>query len=83
MNKADELSAMMGGVDVLAMRMKQKLRRKAREGRSGGLDTANRRMVAKLLSEHVRRFLSGDEQEQAIDVCNLAMMLWVMDGSQE
>ena len=82
MNKDDELSAMMGGCDLMAMRMKQKLRRKAREGRAGGLDAANRAMVKKLMREHVSR-LCGGEGQQAIDVCNLAMMLWVMDGSPE
>lgn len=93
MNKREELKAMLAAVDQLATEMKKKLRRKAAEGYRGGLDRTSRHNVAKMLQEHVER-LTGqcphchsndgdhdDEEEarQAIDVCNLAMMLWVID----
>lgn len=88
MNKRAELGAMLASVDRLAKSMKIKLRRKAREGRSGGLDPENREHVAHLLREHVERLTGGcvhcgrmtddADPEQAVDVCNLAMMLWAM-----
>jgi len=95
MNKRAELKVMLAAVDRLAIEMKKKLRQKASEGYSGGLVRINRYEVAKKLQEHAER-LTGicphclasdgehdDEEEarQAVDVCNLAMMLWVMDGS--
>lgn len=94
MDKRTELKKMIATVDALAVEMKKKLRAKAREGYSGGLDRSNRGAVAKSLMEHAER-LSGyclhcetldgehddeDEARQAIDVCNLAMMLWVLDS---
>ena len=94
MNKQTELRAMLAAVDRLAVEMKKKLRAKAREGYSGGLALVNRTMVAKMLQEHVE-LLTGvcpschahdgdhdheDGARQAIDVCNLAMMLWVIDS---
>jgi hypothetical protein len=95
MNKHAELKAMLAAVDRLAMEMKKKLRQKANEGYSGGLVPINRYDVAKKLQEHAERltgvcphcFASDGEHDadenarQAIDVCNLAMMLWVIDGS--
>lgn len=92
MTKNQELKMMLFGVDRLAAEMKKKLRAKAREGYSGGLRDDSWYMVSKMLHEHVNR-LTGlcphchahdgdhDEEEaarQAIDVCNLAMMLWVI-----
>jgi hypothetical protein len=95
MNKREELKAMLAAVDRLALEMKKKLREKAREGYSGGLDRNNRCSVAKKRQEHAER-LTGvcphcqshdgehDHEEgarQAVDVCNLALMLWVIEGS--
>ena len=80
MNKKQELSAMQGGADLMAIRMKSKLRTKAKEGRSGGLEACHAEMVRRLLREHVERLCNG-EARQAVDVCNLAMMLWVQAGS--
>jgi len=84
LSKKAELSAMYGGADLMAIRMKEKLKRKARQGLSGGLDQENAWRVAQLLRVHVDR-LTGhggvSEPHQAIDVCNLAMMLWVQAGS--
>ena len=93
MDKRTELKAMLAAVDRLAVEMKRKLRAKAREGYGGGLDPAFSVNVGKSLMEHAER-LTGyclhceaqdgehdlqDEARQAIDVCNLAMMLWVID----
>lgn len=93
MTKSKELKAMLDAVDRLAEEMKKKLRQKAREGYSGGLDPLSRHTVSKMLHEHVNRLtglcpqcesLDGDHDHaenarQAIDVCNLAMMLWVIN----
>lgn len=79
MNKREELNTMLAAVDELALAMKKKLRAKAREGRAGGLDPMNLGLVKRLLREHVSR-LCDDESRQAPDVCNLAMMLWVIGG---
>lgn len=94
MSKRTELARMIAAVDQLAEAMKKKLRKKAREGRSGGLDPANRYMVENYLMNHVYRLSSicphcrvssgehdhDEAARQAIDVANLAMMLWVMGG---
>lgn len=94
MNQRAELKAMLAAVDRLATEMKKKLRQKASEGYSGGLKPDSRYMVAERLQEHVER-LTGlcpsckaidddhdhdEHARQAIDVCNLAMMLWVMNS---
>ncbi len=94
MDKRTELKVMLAAVDRLAIEMKTKLRAKARDGYSGGLDPSSRFEVAKMLQSHVER-LTGlcphceshdgehDKEEgaqQAVDVCNLAMMLWVLGG---
>lgn len=92
MNQRAELKAMLEAVDRLASEMKKKLRQKAAEGFHGGLDPKYRPEVAKRLQEHVTRLtgfcphcqaLDGehdheDSARQAVDVCNLAMMLWVV-----
>lgn len=94
MNKREELNTMLAAVDLLAAEMKKKLRAKAREGYSGGLAPAYAATVGKKLMEHAERLTGhclhcgvqdGDhdreaEARQAIDVCNLAMMLWVQGG---
>lgn len=95
MNQRAELKTMLAAVDKLAAEMKKKLRAKARDGYRGGLDRASRHNVARMLQEHIER-LTGqcphchsndgdhDDEEgarQAIDVCNLAMMLWLVDGA--
>jgi len=94
MSKRTELKVMLAAVDRLAMEMKKKLRQKANEGYSGGLVPINRYEVAKKLQEHAERltgvcphcFVSDGEHDaegearQAVDVCNLAMMLWVVDS---
>lgn len=92
MNKRQELKAMLAGVDQIAVLMKKKLRMKYREGFSGGLKPTSYALVARMLHEHVER-LTGvcphcnaqdncherdDTRRQAVDICNLAMMLWVM-----
>lgn len=64
----------------MAIRMKSKLRTKAKEGRSGGLDSLPTGTLTRLLREHVERLCDGDSR-QAVDVCNIAMMLWVQAGS--
>lgn len=85
---------MLTAVDRLAAEMKKKLRQKAREGYSGGLDPLSHYTVVKKLHEHVNRLtgmcphceaLDGehdreDSARQAVDVCNLAMMLWVLNS---
>lgn len=93
MNQRAELKAMLAAVDKLANEMKKKLREKARQGYHGGLDPLYKYEVAKKLQQHVVRLtglcphcesLDGehDHQEgarQAVDVCNLAMMLWLVN----
>lgn len=92
MNQRAELRAMLSAVDRLAIEMKKKLRQKARDGYSGGIKRDSAYMVAKMLQEHVERLtgmcpackaLDGDHDQeenarQAVDVCNLAMMFWVI-----
>ena len=93
-NKRNELAAMLTAVDELAARMKAKLRQKAREGYSGGLNHASAANVGKSLMEHAER-LTGyclhcevqdgehgieENAHQAVDVANLAMMRWVIGG---
>lgn len=81
MNKREELKAMCGAVDELAAKMKKKLRAKAREGYSGGLKDVYRRSVSSKLHQHSWRLTEEFEgAKQAVDVCNLAMMLWVLGG---
>lgn len=91
MNQRAELKAMLKAVDRLAVEMKKKLRAKAAQGYHGGLDPLYRSEVAKKLQEHVERLTGqcphchsndGDHDaeegaRQAVDVCNLAMMLWL------
>lgn len=91
-NKRAELKAMLAAVDRLAAEMKKKLRDKARQGYSGGLNPDSWYEVSKMLHDHVNRLTGlcphceahdGDHDgkesaRQAIDVCNLAMMLWVI-----
>lgn len=83
---------MLAAVDTLAAEMKKKLRQKAREGYHGGLEPGSWYMVSKLLHDHVDRLTGlcphcrshdGEHEReegarQAVDVCNLAMMLWVL-----
>ena len=72
----------------------KKLRAKAREGYSGGLKPSFRPTVAKMLMDHAEQ-LAGvcphckvhdgehdheEEARQAVDVCNLALMLWLVDS---
>jgi hypothetical protein len=88
--QAQELKAMLEGVDRFADAMKAKLRRKAAEGYHGGFSRRHHREVERLLMEHVGRLSArcsccgarADESEprQAIDVANLAMMLWHIGG---
>ena len=94
MNKHAELQSMLAAVDDMARLMKIKLREKAREGYSGGLDPINRDTVVSKLHEHAKRLtgycdvchsLDGEHDheegaEQAVDVCNLAVMLWIQGG---
>ena len=94
MNKREELQTMLRAVDALAVAMKKKLREKARDGYGGGLDPSFKFEVAKNLQKHVVQLTGlcphcestdGDhdheeEAHQAVDVCNLAMMLWVVNG---
>ena len=94
MNKREELKAMLANVDELASKMKAKLRNKARDGYSGGLQQEFAPNVGKSLMDHAERLTghclhcgvkNGDHEyeegaEQAVDVCNLAMMLWVIGG---
>ena len=94
MNQREELRAMILAVDRIADAMKKKLREKAAQGYHGGLDRSFRDEVVKKLHEHVDR-LTGycrccgthdgdhdheDGARQAVDVCNLALMLWVVDS---
>lgn len=96
MKKREELRKMIEAVDRLGDAMKKKLRAKARDGYSGGLDPKYRANVAKALMEHAEK-LSGhcihcgvsdgehdheDAARQAIDVANLALMLWVQDSPE-
>lgn len=94
MGKRAELQAMLAAVDDMAKQMKTKLRAKAREGYSGGLDPLNRETVVERLHEHTKRLTGycdvchshdGDHDRdegaaQAVDVCNLTLMLWVQGG---
>lgn len=61
-------------VDMFAQAMKAKLRRKAKQGYSGGLLTISRPNVAGKLSNHARR--NDRHVDQEVDIANLAMMLW-------
>jgi len=72
--KNNELRSMLRKVDRLAKAMKRKLRLKANHGFSGGLDPAYRTNVENKLFIHVLREARGENQ--AVDICNLAMMLW-------
>lgn len=97
MNKRAELKAMLAAVDRLAAEMKKKLRKKARDGYAGGLDRGSWYTVSKMLHEHADRLTGlcphchshdGEHEReegarQAIDVCNLAMMLWVIGSPAE
>lgn len=57
------------GVDILAEAMKEKLRRKRREGRGGWYDSnVSPQYLSQLLREHVEK---GDP----VDVANFCMML--------
>lgn len=80
---------MVEAVDEMAALMKAKLVDKARQGYSGGLDRDYALRVERKLREHVDRLTvfcphcsHGDDGDpvQAIDVANLAMMLWVQGG---
>ena len=94
MSKHAELESIIAAVDEMAVKMKAKLREKAREGYSGGLTPSFRTVVAEKLIEHAET-LTGtcphchshdgehdheEGAEQAVDVCNLALMLWVQAG---
>lgn len=90
MNKREELKAMIESVDRLADAMKKKLRQKAAQGYHGGLSPSYRHEVGRKLQEHVTRMTgycphchSHDAEhdpeegaEQAVDVCNLVLMVW-------
>jgi UDP-N-acetyl-D-mannosaminuronic acid transferase (WecB/TagA/CpsF family) len=92
MNKKDEIRNMLESVDEIAVLMKKKLTAKYRAGWSGGLDPDNIENVEHKLREHVEQLIGRcphcghrhEEEEgqvrQAIDVANLAMMLWVIGG---
>jgi hypothetical protein len=62
-------------VDAFAKEMKKKLRQKYwRDGYTGWDDIANLAIIQQKLGEHVVRLLAGGDQ--AVDVANLAAMLW-------
>ena len=69
-----ELKEMLKKVDRYAKAMKAKLRLKAKQGFSGGLDPAFRNNVENKLFTHVARQIRGENQ--SVDIGNLAMMLW-------
>lgn len=82
-----ELAAMLAAVDRLAADMKDKLREKAAQGYSGGLDPQYADKVRASLKRHVVS-LTGDnylppkpDPAQAVDVCNLALMLWMQGNN--
>jgi len=86
MNKREELKAMIEGVDRMADAMKRKLRMKARKDYSGGLDPDYKQNVARKLHEHTEELVGScpicgkgtdGDAAQAVDVCNLALMLWL------
>lgn len=92
-SKKAELARMLAGVDEMAEAMKAKLRAKARAGYEGGLDPTNRWNVARKLEEHVETLVGRcahckhgfgehprERARQAVDVCNLALMLWLVDS---
>lgn len=66
-----ELAALNKMVDEFAAEMKQKLRRKWSEGYTGWDNPAAAEYLRASLREHVMR-----ETPQAIDVANIAAMLW-------
>ena len=70
----EELEAMLVKVDRMAIAMKAKLIDKHELGFHGGLDPAFRSNVEMALEEHTQRQLDGENQ--AVDIANLAMMLW-------
>jgi hypothetical protein len=89
--KSDELRLMLDATNELAAAMQAKLVRKRRAGFFGGLDPENRPAVVQKLREHVDELIGecdhcsavvgdGPAPRQAIDVANLAMMLWVQGG---
>ena len=62
-------------IDLFAMAMKTKIRRKTRQGYSGGLTQEARVEVMSKLHEHTQKagpYCDGQE----VDIANLAMMLW-------
>lgn len=69
----EKLAALDAMVDAFATEMKRKLRRKAREGRSGWDDPTCADDIRTAMVEHANR---GYGQE--VDVANLAAMLWNM-----
>ena len=71
----NDLHSLLIAVDMFAQAMKAKLRRKATEGYSGGLESASRAEVAARFHEHLAKGgLFAENQE--VDVANLVMMLW-------
>ena len=88
-SKRAELKKMVETVDRLADAMKRKLRRKFAEGYSGGLHIGNLEIIERTLFEHVERLTgrcpscraphSGRDPKQAVDVANIAMMLWTFE----
>lgn len=70
-------------VSMFADVMAAKLKRKAREGFYGWADPENRAEVERRLRDHVDRLLDGGDRQQAVDVANLAMMLWYFDWQNE
>jgi hypothetical protein len=69
-------------VDKFAHAMKRKLATKTLAGYEGGLEEENRQEVLARVVEHWERFIRGDNR-QIVDVANLLMMLWSMDGGKE
>ena len=68
-------------VDDFANRMKIKLFKKVKEGRSGWDNPHNSQRTRNELWDHVARLCDGDEK-QAVDVAALAMMLLYQKEAQ-
>ena len=69
-------------VDAFAEAMKKKLRKKRREGYSGWDLQENKAGILQLLSDHVDSQYYNDANQE-VDIANLAMMIWNLNGRKE
>lgn len=73
----EEFARLDQAVDTFAQQMKDKLHKKATDGFTGWDDTAFEPIIKGKFIEHAHRLHEGDNG-QAVDVANLAMMLFML-----